>query len=167
MQIRRAAEFDLAAITRVQARAMVAADHYQDSRDEEAEYRRLWPRVSGYFAGTYGPKDSLAERTMFVAEEEGTIVGFIAGHRSTRRGCNAELEWMFVLPEWQRQGIGALLLRPLQAWFVARNSARVIVDAPPQNPCRAFYLKHGAVPLDEYWLYWKDIGVATTPNTGV
>jgi GNAT superfamily N-acetyltransferase len=157
MQVRPAAEADLPAIARVQARTMVAADHYPDSVDEESEYRRLVPRVSGYFRGSYDPQCALAERVLFVAECEGEIVGFIAGHRSTRRGCNAELEWLFVLPHWQRQGVGGRLLQPLREWFTARNSTRVIVDAPPANPSRAFYLKHGAIPLDGPWLYWKDI----------
>ena len=88
MQIRPAAVFDLDEIARVQARTMVAAAHYKDSLDEETEYRRLLPRVSGYLAGTYGPRYALAERVMFVAEQDEKIVGFIAGHRSTRRGCS-------------------------------------------------------------------------------
>src|SRR5947208_1724187 len=75
-----------------------------------------------------------------------------------RRGCTAELQWLFVLPQWQRQGVGGELLRPLREWFVARKGTRVIIDAPPANPYRAFYLRHGAVALDGYWLYWKDIG---------
>jgi len=164
MMIRPATAFDLDAIARVQARTMVAAAHYKDSLEDESEYRRLLPRVSGYFAGTYGPRYALAERVMFVAEPDEGIVGFIAGHRSTRRGCSAELEWMFVLPEWQRQGIGERLLQPLREWFIAQNSTRVIVDAPPENPCRAFYLKHGAIPLDGYWLYWMDIGHTPEPE---
>jgi GNAT superfamily N-acetyltransferase len=158
MQIRPAADSDLPAIARVQARTMVAAAHYEDSVDEEAVYRRLHPRVSGYFAGTYAPKFALPQRVMFVAEEQGQVVGFIAGHCSTRRGCNAELQWLFVLPHWQRRGVGGQLLQPLREWFIAQGSTRVIIDAPPTNPCRAFYLKHGAIPLDEHWLYWEDIG---------
>lgn len=158
MHVRPVVATDLEAIAWVQARIMVAAAHYPDSVNEESEYHRLLPRVSGYFAGTYGPRFALAERSMFVAEHQGEIIGFIAGHRSTRRGCNAELEWMFVLPRWQRQGVGARLLQPLREWFIQQKSTRVIIDAPPTNPCRAFYLKHGAVPLDGHWLHWEDIG---------
>ena len=77
--------------------------------------------------------------------------------RSTRRGCAAELQWMFVLPNWQRKGIGAALLRRLAKWFTEQESTKVIVEAPPENPYRTFYLKHGAIPLDEYWLYWQHI----------
>ena len=158
MQIRNAVDSNLAAIARVQARTMVASDFYQTALDEEAEYQRLCPRINGYFAGTYNPSYALAERTVLVAVQEEQIVGFVAGHLSTRMGCTAELQWMFVLPRWQRQGIGARLLWPLRQWFQGHGSTKVIVDASPENPYRSFYLKHGAIPLDGYWLYWEDIG---------
>lgn len=161
MQIREAVDSDLDAIARVQARTMVACEHYGSAHEEESEYRRLHPRIAGYFAGTYHPGCSLPERTMWVAAHDGQVVGFIAGHRSTRMGCDAELQWMFVLPQWQRKGVGASLLQPLREWSIANRSTKVIIDAPPENPCRAFYLKHGAIPLDEYWLYWENIGEAS------
>ena len=163
MQIRNAVESDLAAIARVQACTMVASDFYATSLDEEAAYQRLYPRIAGYLAGTYNPSHALAERTLLVAAQEDQIVGFVAGHLSTRMGCTAELQWMFVLPHWQRQGIGARLLEPLQQWFKGHSSTKVIVDASPKNPYRSFYLKHGAIPLDGYWLYWEDIGAVATP----
>lgn len=136
---------------------MVASNHYHDAVNEEAEYQRLHPRLVGYVAGTYHPSCSLPERLVIVAQQDEQSIGFIAGHRSTRLGCTGELQWMFVLPSWQRKGIGAALLRPLATWFIEQESRKVIVDAPPENPYRAFYLKHGAVPLDAYWLYWEDI----------
>src|SRR5450432_2816265 len=128
MQIRAAVASDLTTITRAQAQVMVASEHYEDSVDEELIYNRLYPRIRGYMAGTYGPRHAFAERAIFVAAHEGVIVGFIAGHRSTRLGCNGELEWMFVLPQWQRMGVGGQLLQPLREWYVARNSTKVIVD---------------------------------------
>ncbi len=158
MQIRDAIDSDLDAIARVQARTMVASDYYGNAIDEESEYQRIHPRVVGYFAGTYNPSYSLAERTVLVAGHDEQIIGFAAGHRSTRMGCTGELQWMFVLPRWQRRGVGVGLLQPLRQWFKVHRSTKVIVDAPPENPYRDFYLKHGAIPLDEYWLYWENIG---------
>ena len=52
---------------------------------------------------------------------------------------------------------GLRLLEPMADWLTQAGAVRVIVDAPPENPYRAFYLKHGAVPLDEYWLHWLDV----------
>ena len=131
MQIRDAVDPDLDAIARVQARTMVASVYYGNAVDEESEYQRIHPRVVGYFAGTYNPSHSLAERTVLVAAHDEQIIGFAAGHRSTRMGCAGELQWMFLLPSWQRQGVGAQLLQPLRQWFKVHGSTKVIVDAPP------------------------------------
>ena len=158
MQIRPVRETDLDAVARVHAQTRVASSYYHDAVDVNAEVQRLHPRLVGYVAGTYHPSWSLPQRSVIVAEQDNQILGFIAGHRSRRMGCNGELQWMFVLPSWQRKGIGAALLRPLATWFTEQGSRKVIVDAPPENPYRSFYLKHGALPLDAYWLYWEDIG---------
>ena len=160
MRVRPATEADLDAIARVRAQAMVASDSYEESLDVESEYQRLRPQVAGYFRGTYDPSFALSDRSLWVAEEGEEVVGIIAGHASTRLGCDGELQWMFVVPGWQRRGVGAALLRPMARWFAAQERTRVIIDAPPENPDRAFYLKHGAVPLDQYWLHWPDIAAA-------
>ncbi len=156
VQIRPALRTDLDCIACVQARTMVAAPYYDRAIDERQELQRLRPRICGYFDGTYHPSFSQADRTMVVADCV-QVVGFGAGQVSTRLGCTGELQWMFVLPTWQRRGIGAALLSALAEWFGRLRSTRVIVDAPPDNPCRAFYVKHGAIPLDAYWLHWPDI----------
>ncbi len=141
----------------VLARARVASPYYEESVDIAAEIELMAPRVVGYLRGIYHPSHALAPRAMWVAEAGGERVGFLAAHSSTRMGCEAELQWMFVLPDWQRRGVGARLLPPLAAWCAARDRRHVIIDAPPANPCRSFYLEHGAVALDGYWLHWRDI----------
>ncbi len=157
LNIRPALGADLEPIARVQAQAMFAAPYYDAAVDEESEFRRLRPRISGYFDGSYHPRFARADRTLLVADGQ-RVVGFGAGHVSTRLGCTAELQWLFVLPQWQRQGIATALLKSLAEWFGRLQSTRVIVDAPPDNPSRAFYVSHGAIPLDAYWLHWPDIG---------
>ncbi len=162
VNIRPALGADLEPIARAQAQAMVAAPYYNDSVDKEAEFRRLRLRISGYFDGSYHPRSSQADRTLVVADCQG-VVGFGAGHVSTRLGCTGELQWLFVLPQWQRQGIATALLKSLADWFGRLQSTRVIVDAPPDNPSRAFYVSHGAIPLDAYWLHWPDIAESCPP----
>lgn len=137
----------------------MASGYYDDSLDLDTDLRLVRPRIEGYFAGTYHPSYALPERVILVAEDgQGAIAGFAAGHRSTRMGCDGELQWMFVVPELQRRGVGSALVPPLARWFVEQGSTRVIIDASPGNPARAFYLAHGAVALDGYWLVWPDIG---------
>jgi hypothetical protein len=140
LHIRAARATDLDPIARVRAAAVVAAAYYEEAVDEEDERRRFLPRVRGYLDGTYHPRFARAERTVIVAER-GEVIGFAAGHASTRLGCTGELQWLFTHPEW----------------FARAQATRVIVDAPPANPYRAFYVRHGAVPLDEHWLHWPDI----------
>ena len=156
LHIRAARATDLDPIARVRAAAVVAAAYYEEAVDEEDERRRFLPRVRGYLDGTYHPRFARAERTVIVAER-GEVIGFAAGHASTRLGCTGELQWLFTHPEWQRRGSGAALLRAMAEWFARAQATRVIVDAPPANPYRAFYVRHGAVPLDEHWLHWPDI----------
>jgi GNAT superfamily N-acetyltransferase len=155
VRIRPAHRSDLDDIAHLHARTLIAAGA-GESVDETAEYRRMQPRLYGYFHGTYHPSFAQAERIMVVAEA-GELVGYGAGHVSMRMGCTGELQWLYVLPEWQRKGIGTALLRRLAEWFGNWQSTKVIVDAAPDNPCRAFYAKHGAIAWDEYWLYWPDI----------
>jgi GNAT superfamily N-acetyltransferase len=158
VHVRNAVDADLEAVARVYARTVVASSYYDEAEDEDAECHPFHARLVGYVARTHHPRHALQARTLIVAERNRQIVGFTAGHRSTRLGCSAELEWMFVLPEDQRRGVGGALLQHLTRWFVEQQSTKVIVDAPPANPCRAFYVKHGAIPLDQYWLYWPHIG---------
>jgi len=109
MQIRDATEAVLDAVAHVQAQTIGASAFYDDALNLDAAYQRLYPRIAGYFARTFHPSQSLPERTLIVAEENDQIIGFIAGHRSRRMGCDGELQWMFVRPAWQRKGVGATL----------------------------------------------------------
>ena len=158
LRIRPADAADLEQIVRVQVAAMVASEYYDDS-DLDSSFDRLKPRIVGYFNRTYHPGFAEAARTIIVADC-GEIVGFAAGHASSRLGCNAELQWMFVPPARQRQGIGSALLAALARWFERIGRTHVIVDCPPANPSRAFYLNHGALPLDAHWLHWPHIAQA-------
>ncbi len=155
--IRAAIEGDIDGMAKVQAAAMAASEDYPDCIDPETVFRQVHPRICGYFAGTLHPKHSVAERGLFVADQEGSIVGFVAGHLSTRMGFEGELQWAFVHPEWQRQGLGSALVQSLASWFVEHDCTRVIVDAPPRMASRAFYMQLGAEPLDDYWLSWRDV----------
>ncbi|MFG0256663.1 MAG: GNAT family N-acetyltransferase [Phycisphaerales bacterium JB043] len=155
--IRSATPDDALAIARVRAEAVVHEAFYSGAIDVNHEIEYFLPRASGYIKGEYHPSHALQERAVYVAYHQTNIIGFIAGHRTTRMECTGELQWLFVLPEWQRRGIAAQLLAHLSDWFASMQATRVIVDSPPGNPTRAFYIKHGAQALDEHWLHWPNI----------
>ena len=115
-------------------------------------------RITGYLEGQLNPQHALAPRTCYVAVDESTVVGFVAGHLTRRHGCDGELEWINVIPERRGSGVASELLRLLAGWFVEQNAFQLCVDLEPSNRvARAFYTRHGAETLNPPWLVWNDI----------
>ena len=115
-------------------------------------------RIAAYLAGTHHPQKALRPRACYVAIVDDTLAGFVAGHLTRRYGCDGELQWINVYPEWQRRHVGSALLREMASWFVAQRAVRICVDVDPGNgPACAFYERHGARELNRHWLVWDDI----------
>jgi GNAT superfamily N-acetyltransferase len=115
-----------------------------------------------YLSGVHHPRQALAPRAAFVAESEGGVVGYIAGHRTTRFGCAGELQWLLVAPARRGGSVAATLLQALATWFVQQGASRVCVNVASGNVrARRFYARHGAVELSDHWMVWPDIEVAT------
>ena len=126
---------------------------------ETAPYWR--ERIHGYMTGTRHPRQALRPRTVVVAVEADRLVGFAAGHLTRRYGCDGELEWINVARDRRGTGLAAQLLSWMAGWFGLQQAVRVCVDVDPDNaPARAFYLRHGARPLNAHWLIWEDIALA-------
>lgn len=119
-------------------------------------------RMAAYFAGEHHPQQALLPRTGFVALAEGEVIGYIAGHLTTRHGCAGEVQYLYVAPPYRHRGIGTALLHDLAAWFQARHARKVCValadDSPPE--ARPFYESAGAAPLRKHWYGWEDIAAA-------
>ena len=118
-------------------------------------------RMAAYFAGEHHPQQALLPRTGYVATMNGEVIGYIAGHRTTRHGCEGEVQYLYVAPAHRRRGIGSQLLRHLAAWFQAQHERKVCVALADDSPAEArpFYERAGASPLRKYWYAWDDIGV--------
>jgi ribosomal protein S18 acetylase RimI-like enzyme len=114
-------------------------------------------RISGYLNGTHHPQQALGPRIIYVAVTDGEVCGFIAGHLTTRHGCDGELQWIDVLERYRRVGVASQLLRVLAKWLVANGAAKVCVDVG-NALARRFYSSNGAEDLDENWMIWNDIG---------
>jgi GNAT superfamily N-acetyltransferase len=135
-------------------------------RAAEWETAAYWQaRIGAYLAGTSHPREALPDRTVLVAEEGDRIVGFVAGHRTRRFGCDGEVEWINVRHEARRGRIASRLLGRLAQWFSAHGVKRVCVDvAPDDAPARAFYVRNGAADLRPSWLVWADITRLAEPS---
>jgi GNAT superfamily N-acetyltransferase len=154
-QFREAAESDIPALARLRA--------------AEWESEQYWTkRITAYMRREAHPQKALMARMIYVAVEDDTIIGFVAGHLTRRFECDAELQWIDVIRSRRGAGLGAELVRQLAPWFLAQNARRICVD--PGNPkARRFYERIGAVSLNKHWLVWEDISVVlrrgtATPN---
>lgn len=120
-------------------------------------------RILQYLTLKLHPKEALRPRISFVAVERDRVVGLIAGHLTTRFGCDGELEWISVREECRGRGVASQLLCHLAEWFGARGVQRVCVDVEPSNhSARRFYVRHGAKELKLHWMVWENIRVAFT-----
>jgi len=86
-----------------------------------------------------GP-EGLAEGRTYVAEEEGSLVGFATW---TEDGGVFELEDLFVDPGWRRRGIAAALVKRIAQVLRARGVQRLEVTANPH--AMGFYRAAGFV----------------------
>jgi GNAT superfamily N-acetyltransferase len=118
-----------------------------------------------YLAGEHHPWQALQPRVAFVAESAGAVIGYIAGHQTTRFGCAGELQWLLVAPAYRGTPAAAQLLAALARWFVERSASHVCVNVSPENvTARRFYSRHGAEELSEHWMVWPDVSLAVHGN---
>jgi GNAT superfamily N-acetyltransferase len=127
--------------------------------------------MAAYFDGLHHPQRALPPRTGYVALCGGAVVGYIAGHLTTRYGCAGEVQYLFVAPEWRRRQIATELLRLLAGWFARNSAARVCVNVDPESPAaKPFYASLGAAPLSSprpYWYVWENIAADVARRTRV
>ena len=117
-------------------------------------------RMARYLDGEHHPQQALMPRVIYVALEDDSLVGYIAGHLTRRYACDGELQWIYVIPERRGGGVASELLRLLATWFAKQKASRICVDVVPANTsARRFYTRHGADNLNEHWLVWNDINV--------
>jgi GNAT superfamily N-acetyltransferase len=132
----------------------------------EWETEAYWTRR----IGEYLPHEGEQDRTILIAEDGGAVVGFVAGHRTRRYGCDGELQWVNVSRESRGRGIGAMLVREVGAWFVKQGARRICVDVEPDNAvARGLYSRCGAKPFKPYWMIWedsRDMGQQRTSHLG-
>jgi predicted GNAT family acetyltransferase len=115
-------------------------------------------RIARYKHGEHSPQKSLPERIIFVAvNDEGDVVGFVAGHRTQRHNCDGELQWVNVAGPNRGCGIAEKLIAKMGLWFVEQNAQRICVNVDSQNAtARRLYARCGARDLSDQWMIWDN-----------
>ena len=167
MQIRTATIADVAAIARVHVeswrttyKGILPDDYLADLAYEQRE--RLWRRILSKPGG---------QRLVYVAEETpGNIVGFASGGRERSRDpvYSGELYAIYLLENWQRQGLGRQLtvtlvgqliqagLTSLLVWVLAENRSRRFYEALGSQQVRQQPVTIGGAELIEVAYGWLD-----------
>jgi len=125
----------------------------------EVDYDRRRDRWRTYLSAQ-SPATSRPERVVLKAVVDGDVIGYLAGHLTTRYGKDGEIQSFYVLKSRQRQGVGLALLRQFIDWLTAHNARSLCVGISADNPYQAFYLKYGGVHLNPHWIVWDDVAGA-------
>jgi ribosomal protein S18 acetylase RimI-like enzyme len=113
-------------------------------------------RITTYLSKEHHPQKALSTRIIYVATLSDIVIGFVAGHLTTRYECDGELQWINVVSKYRRRGIALDLLRLVAKWFIGQKAFKICVD-PGQEIARRFYISNGAESLNKHWLFWEDI----------
>ena len=83
---------------------------------------------------------------IFVAENEGEIIGFVTGDkRNTNEEAGAsDLTSIYLLEEWQGKRVGKKLLNQIMNVFLEQGYQKIYVEVLAENKTRQFYQYYGA-----------------------
>lgn len=90
----------------------------------------------------------------FVAEDDGRILGFAAGgpEKTGDTKYKGELYAIYILPEYQRQGIGLQLMQAVAGKLRETNIESMLAWVLADNPSRQFYAALGGKQLGKKML---------------
>lgn len=126
--------------------------------DEVERLRRLWVAEQNTYGLTIASATdgaSLPEGLFLVAESDASLIGFIIAvlHENAddavgRGGSYAEVDELYVAPDYRRSGVGGTLLDSLVKEVEAQGISefRVFSAARDQHGIMRFYERHGFTP---------------------
>jgi len=159
IQLRRATVADAVAIAQIRIDCWrnsyrgVIPDSYLDNMNLEESVTH-WRTIFDALA-TAGDRVCV-----FVAESEGKVVGFASAMLlpEIKCGVQAELSAIYLLPEWQRCGIGRKMLQKIARLLQAQGCHDLLVWVLSENSIgRNFFEELGAQFLKEQDYTWDGI----------
>ncbi len=103
---------------------------------------------------------------VYVAEVENQVVGFATGgaERSSDPDYGGEVYAIYILPQFQGQGIGRALIDAGRLWLLGRGFTNMLIWVLKDNlAARAFYVAQGGQEVREKPV---EIGPQTLPEIG-
>lgn len=147
MLIRHAAHSDLPAMARVRvetwrfAYAGIVPDEYLAELSAEHTAKRWRALLDAPQPGS----------AVFVAEVQGEVAGyaFCGPHEEDETGSQGMVYALYILPAYQRRGIGRMLMRASAEHLQTQGMRSLTVWVLKDNPCRRFYESLGGALVSE------------------
>lgn len=128
-------------VATIQAIELEATALFEPDYPEMAAFFRVHPTSAGCYERAVG------QRSLWVAEGGGGVVGFALGHVVDGAGHLDELD---VLPAFGRRGIGRALVEQVGRWAMELGFPALTLSTLPEVPWNApFYERLGFRVLDE------------------
>ena len=102
--------------------------------EAELAYEHLLAKWRGYIEKTRNPSQSKDSRVIYAAFDGTLMVGYAACHHATKWGVESELQSMYVLKDYQGQGIGTHLFELVVDWLRADGLYSMGVNLYSENP---------------------------------
>ena len=155
-QYRLAEAGDLKRIAEIELRSQVGfnpscLEKYENCFDTRY---RWW---CDYFDRTSRAETTRIQRAIYVAMVKLNIVGYIAGHLTSRPDPQGEIQSMNILKPQLGKGVEVNLLRKLARWFKNQGAASVCVNVIEHDPHKELYAQHGAKVVNDSLCRWEDI----------
>lgn len=120
---------------------------FENDAEHDPQLVMTWP-TDPATGGAYFSSRINGDGVVFVAETDGTIVGYVAGamqpNEMYRSGRRSELENMFVQPQARRGGVGTALIDAFVQWSTEQGAGEVYVSAYFDNHrAVSFYQRQG------------------------
>lgn len=116
-------------------------------------------RWAGYMTGESSPQHARPERVVFKACLRDEIVGFIAGHLTTRHERDAEIQACHVRAEYQHLGVDERLLLRFLTWARQREARSLCAEVAPDSRYRELFGRYQGRDLGRHWICWDDAGL--------
>jgi ribosomal protein S18 acetylase RimI-like enzyme len=133
VEIRKAEERDVAALGRLGA--MLMRTHYDFDRQR---FLAPGPGTESGYAGFLGSVLESSDNCVFVAEQEGTVVGYVYAALEPLswkelRGPAGFIHDVAVAAEFRRSGMGTKLMEAAINWLRERGAPRVLLGTAAAN----------------------------------